>query len=412
MKKIIILLLVFLLCGCGNQSENTDNDSNTIETNKYIEPINEIEVFDYLNDDTKGLLYTANDDSDVKTYILSYLGKELIDVSTKDINGNTINFSDYKDSKLIIEVMASWCEHCKEQTKSYTSEIIKNHPEITFIEYFNEGDVDEIKAFYKEIGEDIPNNLIIIPHDDNVSTLILANYSPKYYPGFLFFNNGILTWCRIADLKEESLDKVYDIAFNDGLDLNDLVDEKGTSVLSYAHLKEDVIDSISDENKERLSSIDNDDYTTDLTYNFIGKTFDYSDQYDDDSTFSQEVSSEEFLNYEDEDTVIFYIYGYSSEQIQMLNDLYNAHSEVKMICVNASDEDNEKIADELNMPLVSIMNAVPRALNDLTCSNYPTALFIEKGTITGVYSNVNITGFNDALGIFFGDNSIALVKNN
>ena len=215
MKKLLILLLALcMLGGCSKQEAPIDDET---DKTVYIEPVNDVDVFGYLKKDVYDRLYKANGDKEVESYLLEYIGNDLIDYELTDIDGNTFELSDYKVSSLIIEIAGNWCSHCKDQALQYTDELLEAYPDLVFIQYFNEGDADEIKAFYAEIGHPMPENVIIVPEDNEFSSRLLSSYNPKFYPGFLFFKDGKLSWIKTSSLSREEMDLCYDVAFNNVL---------------------------------------------------------------------------------------------------------------------------------------------------------------------------------------------------
>ena len=59
------------------------------------------------------------------------------------------------------------------------------------------------------------------------------------------------------------------------------------------------------------------------------------------------------------------------------------------------------------------MNQVPKMFNEVVFKEVPSALYIQKGIITGAFSNINdLDLFNQSVDIFLKDSSIALLKNN
>lgn len=403
MKKIFILFLIFLLAGCFNKQ-------NEIVQEEFIEPINDIEVFEYLNSQTKSLLYKANCGENVPTYILEMLGKEIKDIVLTDINGNEININDYKESKVVLEIVGFWCSHCKEQTIYFNQKLINAYPDITFIQYFNEGTVEQIKAFYKELLLPLPENIIIVPENKEFTNFILNNFNPNCYPSFFFFNNNILTFVRESLVSLGYMKLIYNAAYVNTVNQDDLVDENGKSIFEYKRSKDDLINDLKENNYKLIELLDNDGVTVKNTLEFMGKKFEFYKQYENDSAFNSEV---DFLDYLNSDLVIVYYFYTNEESIDMINEFYNTNKDIDVIVLNVSDENNEDLAMKFEPKLVSIMNQVPKQLNDVVFEESPSALYIQNGYITGCYSNIkDIESFNSSVDIFLRDTSIALLKNN
>ena len=406
MKKILTILMLFLLCACNEKELIDDN----IENNNFIEPVSEIEVFEYLNDDTYNLLYKANDYEILDTISLKNLGKDLVDYTLYDYYGNVVNLNDYKDTKLVIELVTSNCSYCKNEAMTYIDDLKEGLGDITLIQYFMIGDSDGINSFYKEIEKDIPSNIIVIPCVKDFSSLIQKTYDLKATPTFLFFTNGKLSWYRVGLTSTNELNMFYDIAFENALDLNALVDKEGKSIFSYLRTSEDVKNELSDKNYQKLLDLDNDEYTISMTLDNIGKTFDFYDQLDDESSFTSEVN---FLDYLDSDLMIVFVEDLSGEQVLMLNSFYQNNKDIEIIVLDTSDEDTKEKADKLDAKVVSIMNQIPSFLNEIDFVAYPSCLYIKEGIITGVYSNIeSLEKLEESVDIFLKDTCIALTKNN
>ena len=66
-----------------------------------------------------------------------------------------------------------------------------------------------------------------------------------------------------------------------------------------------------------------------------------------------------------------------------------------------------------NCPVVSNLGKIPNDLQVIQFENYPSALFMENGIITGIYSSIkDEESFSKAVDIFLSDNCIAYKKNN
>ena len=406
MKKILIVLTLFLLCACVQKEETNDNS----EINTFIEPVKDEEIFDYLNADAYNLLFAANDNEKLSTTSLKNFGKKLLEYTLTDFYGKTINLSDFSNSKLVIELVTTYCSYCKYETKNFIDSLKESLGDITLIQYFMNGDKEGIDAFYKEVEKDIPDNVFVVPSVKEFSDLVQNTYDINATPTFLFFNNGSLTWYRVGPTSSYELDMFYDIAFNDGFNLNNLTDEDGNSIFSYLRTDEDVKNDLSAENYQKLVALDNDNYTVSMTLSNMGKTFDFTDQLDDESVFYSEVN---FLDYINSDLMIVFVDELNDEEANMLNTFYQNNKDVEMIVLDISDENTKEKADSLDANVVSIMNQVPSFLSDVDFINFPSCLYVKEGTITGVYSNIeSLEKLEESVAIFLKDTSIALSKNN
>ena len=401
MKKIILVLLLILF-GCSNEQV-----SNTVT---YIEPVKEGNLFDFLNADTKSLLKDVNNGLDVENTTLKNLGKDLPDYNLDTIDGDVVKLSDYKNSKLVIEVVSIYCSHCKEQALNNNPYIVSNHSDVTFITYFVNGDIDSISAFYKEIGveHNNPNELITIKNE-KLNDYMSQNYSFNATPTYFFFNKGKMTWCNVGTIDKEDFESLYEFAFNTKFDINSLTTEDGKSIFDYLRTVDDVKNDIDEDKYNKLVSLDNDEKTTYLTLKHIGQTFDFNNQYNDESNFRSEIDFN--VDYTKDKIAFIMMSAYDEELINTINSFYETNKDIKVFVINTSDTDNEKIADELKAPLASIMNKIPKFLDSGELGNYPSVLFVQDSIITGIYSNFDtIDNLNSAKELFLGTDSIAIAK--
>lgn len=401
MKKIILVLLLILF-GCSN-TEATDELT-------YIEPVKEGNLFDFLNADTKALLKDVNNGQDAENTTLKNLGKDLPDYDLDTINGDVVKLSDYKNSKLVIEVVSTYCSHCKEQALNNNPYIVSNHSDVTFITYFVNGDIDSVNAFYKEIGveHNNPNELITIKNE-RLNDYMSQNYSFNATPTYYFFNKGKMTWCNVGTIDKEDFESLYEFAFNTKFDTKDLTTDDGTSIFDYIRSIDDVKNDIDEDKYNKLVSLDNDEKTTYLTLKHIGQTFDFNNQYNDESNFKSEIDFN--IDYTKDQIAFIMVSGYDLELIDIINSFYETNKDIKIFVINTSDKDNEKIADELKAPLASIMNKIPKFLDSGELGNYPSVLFVQDSIITGIYSNFDtVDNLNSAKELFLGSDSIAIAK--
>ena len=401
MKKIILVLLLILF-GCSNIE--TTNELN------YIEPVKEGKLFDFLNADTKALLKDVNNGECVENITLKNLGKDLPSYELETIDGAVVNLSDYKDSKLVMEVVSIYCGHCKEQALNNNPYIVSNHSDVTFITYFVNGDIDSVNAFYKEIGveHNNPNELITIKNE-KLNDYMSQDYSFNATPTYFFFNKGKMTWCNVGTIDKEDFESLYEFAFNTKFDTKDLTTDDGTSIFDYIRSIDDVKNDIDEDKYNKLVSLDNDEKTTYLTLKHIGQTFDFNNQYNDESNFRSEIDFN--IDYTEDQIAFIMMSGYDEELINTINSFYETNKDIKVFVINTSDKDNEKIADESKALLASIMNKIPKFLDSGELGNYPSILFVQDSIITGIYSNFDtVDNLNSAKELFLGIDSIAVTK--
>lgn len=417
MKKILVLLLLVIsLFGCSKKEDT----NNTVDTNddKYIKPAIVVNYVDYLNYDLKTLFQSLQTREDgITNKDVSRLGKSLIDITTTDYYGNEIDFNDFKDKKIVLEVVAEWCNNCQSQSKTFSDKLIESLPDdVEFVQYFNVGNTQQIEEFYKEIDKEVPSNITILPENEEIKNYLVNDLKLEYYPTFLFFDNGILTWSTWGELSAQNYSRVEDTAFNNHIDLGKLVDNNGESIFNNGRSTDDVAADLSDINKEKLKAIDSDgkDASYNTTLNVIGRTVDYSKINEIDLEDTPLI--EDYLKYQNEDTIVFFTVLDSEVQndYQIINQIISDNPSYKYIVLLKEGTDNVTYNNEIIGAEVSMSKAnVPADLLDLKIERIPTAIFVEKGVITGGIAAIdNAEKVTNNISLFFGDGAIALTKNN
>ena len=407
MKKVALILLIFLLAACNTNSSDIKNDTETLE---FIKPIEDKEIFSYLNDDAASILKSANSGKSMSNKALENLGKTLPDLTLKTIDNKEVKLSDYQNQKLVIEVVSIYCSHCKDQTYKYTDEMLDLLDGVTFIQFFIDGQEDSIKSFYKEINKDIDSRVLVCTKDDDFNAYLKNTLDVDATPTFLFFNNNALSFFKVGLLDIESFNNLYDVAIENAFDISNLTDSEGNSIFTHIRTSDDVLKDLSEDSYNKIKTLDNDDSTVNLTLNNIGKAFDFTNQLDDESSFTSEVN---FIDYINSNLMIIRVSEYDETFFDLLNEFYKENKDVKMIVINMSDEDNQKMADKLDMPFCSVLNQIPEKLNEENLGTNPACIFVMQGIITGIYSNIDsLDDLTLAKNTFLTDQSIALVKNN
>ncbi|MEE3409605.1 MAG: hypothetical protein VZQ95_09445, partial [Erysipelotrichaceae bacterium] len=128
-----------------------------------------------------------------------------------------------------------------------------------------------------------------------------------------------------------------------------------------------------------------------------------------------------FSVYENEKLVLLYTYlrdNSETEKVEFINDLMKQESDEKYIVILVEGLESSSFALKnmsvrFNCPVVSVLGRMPEDFFNFGLANYPTAVFLDKGTFTGAYSNIESKEkYTEALGIFLGDQCIAYKSNN
>lgn len=404
-KKVLIVLLCLFLSGCNQKQE--------IKEIEYIDPVKDVFIFSELDNALKYRIQKANLNKEFENYQFKMLFKDVFDKTVKDINDNDVDLKGIDN--LVVEVVSVKCEHCRKQIHN-VQDFIKDG--VTFVQYFNVGRREDILKLYEEEGVSVPENLICIGESHMFDDYLRNNLKIKQYPTLLCFKEGKNTFSVVGEINSNNIDNIYDIAFNDYLTEDDFVYD-GINVIDTDRGIDDVIASLSEENKKALESIDNDGHTCDLTYKYIGKKIDLDDMNNGAPAYYSEV--EDFTVMNDDKYILLYTQldnNNDDEKIDFINSLINKDDKYKYIVVlNEGAFSSSQILSQnknrFNCPVVSNLGKIPHNLQNIPIGSYPSAVFVDYGVITGIYSNISDEdNFVKALDLFLSEKSIAYKDNN
>ena len=141
-KILSCILILFIICGCTGSSSDKEEDSHEstnddLINSPYIEPIPKLDYVHYFSKDTTKYLKNYFGDP-TEAFIgesINLIGKEIdfYDLKGTDLYGNEVDFSKYKDKKVLVEIAATYCTHCGEQLK-FMSRVKKNLGDIEIIQ--------------------------------------------------------------------------------------------------------------------------------------------------------------------------------------------------------------------------------------------------------------------------------------
>lgn len=406
MKKIVTVILLFLLCACSTKEID--------KTNEYIKPLNEINFLNEINDEKKTQLASIYGREEVKNNLLEMVDKRLTDLCVKDYYDNDVDFLKYYNSEIVFEIVQYSCEHCLKQTA--LTDIILENSDITFIQYFAWGTKEQIDDFYARAKRDMNDKVIVIPQNDELSDYI-SELKVDETPTFLFFKNGKLKFADTGEIALAKFSNIVDYAYNDNFGINDLVNNDGVSLFDLYRGYDDVLADLSNENKDKLALVDN---SEEVTINTIGNHVDYKTLYEKDGEPLYSIKS--FNSYINKDTVVFYVANMNDnlkKDISVINGFISNHQDLKVLTIlmDNKDFDTSTAYQELglmgNFDVVSSTSEIPKVFIDVSVVSYPAAIFIQDDVMTGGFNQIkDIDSLERAYQIFMGDDSLALLKNN
>lgn len=406
-KKILIALLL-LLSACSVKHSEKESI--------YIDPVNDIFIFDELDEFTKAKLKLANGDKQLNNYQFKMLGKNGYQDKLVDIYNNEVDLSKY--DKYILEIVSTECEHCKKLTKQHLNSLIDYGYQI--IQYFNVGSTDEIFDFYNELDMQIPSQIKIISHNDNFQDYIRYDLLLEVYPTIISFVDNKVCLDVYGDTSKESIDEFIKLSFVERIPSDTFINTDGNNIIDLCRQVSDVEQSISKDNIKRLNQLDNDECSKEYTLKIIGSSVDFDKITNSKSdVYINEI--DDFSYCKDKQLVLIFTYlkdESETNKVEFINTIIDTNPDTEFIVVLIEGlESSSKAYHMMNYkflaPVTSVLGYIPDDFFKIGISAYPTALFIENATYTGVYSNIFSTSeFKNAISIFFGEDSIALKSNN
>ena len=412
MKKLLTVFLVMLvLFGCSSKEDNKED-----RENKYIKPINVFNYYENLNDSLKDKLKTAYGDSDVDNNLIEMIGLELKDMTAVDYYGNPVYFRDLKQGKTIFEIVQYTCEHCKKQVP-LTEQIMSKADDVTFVQFFAYGDIDQIDTFYDEAGQSIPKNVIVIPENKELSNYFMG-IGVDATPTFLFYEDGVVKFCKVAELSYAQFLNAYNVSYINSFTKKDLTTNEGKSVFEGTRTYDDVLNDLSTASKDKLALIDN---SEELTINNIGKFVEFYSLYEEDENGAL-YKLDSYTQYVNKPLVVFYLGNINDNMkgdILLINNFVDEHPDINVLTLLMDTKDVQTSETYQNMDIelkgdfVSSNAEIPKQFIDTKVGEYLAALFIQDNTFVGGVSGIKtLDTVNRAYDTFIGGDSIALVKNN
>ena len=415
LRKIFSVFIVsFLLFSCA-QKEVPEVPAKE-EKEEFIDPVKDVFIFGEIEPDLRQKLKLANCRSDMNNYQFSMLGKDVYDGDLTDIEGNTVGLKQL--NTFFLEIVSVNCSHCKKQL--HVMESLIEGKEIPFVQYFNVGNKEEILEMYDSEGVALSDDMIVIAEDEDMKEYVKNALKMKSYPTLLTCKDGKISFDAVGELDGESFEEVCRFGFTDVLDVHELKDGDGRELLSLNRSIDDLKSDLSEENIAKIETLDNDDYTADLSYRLMGRQLDFdtiSNSHSD--VYFNEV--DDYSIYEDEELVLLYTYlrdNSETDKVEFINELIASDPELKYIVVlveglESSSAALKNMKIRFNCPVVSVLGRMPDDFFGFGLVNYPTAVFVEKGTFSGAYSNIaDKEKFAEAIGVFLKDGCIAFKRNN
>jgi len=141
------------------------------------------------------------------------IGKPFIDIVAKDLKGNIVKISDYKDKVIVLDFWAVWCHNCHEQNQREFPKLKEKYKNEDFVIISYSVDVD--KNDWERSSKKDKINWINISNLEGISDKYITQYGVQVYPtSFIIGKDGKV----IKKIKgyeynalETELDKIFKI---------------------------------------------------------------------------------------------------------------------------------------------------------------------------------------------------------
>lgn len=190
----------------------------------------------------KGMnLFKANfPDTLSMNYALKSIGKEAPDLKGKTIDGKEISLSDLKGKNVLISFNKTTCSVCQEMA-SVIKEVADQNKEVVFVHVFPVDSNKDIKAYYKKLKQDVPNNVLSLENNKHLKDFSIDEYNIEQVPTYVFVDEyGKIAYTYIGNKdavmfqdmmntafgKEKLYDNVRNITIRVDRDGNEIVEEK------------------------------------------------------------------------------------------------------------------------------------------------------------------------------------------
>lgn len=405
MIRKILLCFLILLCSCSRSE-----DKNKIE---YIDPVKDLFVFGELNNQSAERIRNANADEEFRNYQFRMLEKEVYSETVTDIDGEPLDLTDHE--KIYFDVVSVKCSHCRKQL--HQLEELTLDPDTLFVQYFNVGDAQAIRDLYEEEGLTMRDDISIIPYSEELEDFIRYDLKIENYPTLICFKDGKVTFSVVGEFEAAKWPLIADISFEHVLSREELSDGEGNYLPDLIRGIDEVKASLSEENREKLADLGKE--SEKLTLKRIGKPFSFTvTKISHSDVYVNEI--EDYSGYEDKELVIFYENlndGDPVEKIALINELIEAKEGREYIVVlnegmGSSSAILRSSGLHFECPVISMLSAIPEGFIDYEIGDYPSAVFVEKGTLTGVCTQLDTERYHKAAKIFLGEGCIARRDNN
>ena len=421
-RLIISILLCFLVCSCAPTDEGPS---------KYIDPMTDVpelpELEGRIARKLTGIFGPIEEAFHVESLNLTGKKIDIFDLTVEDYYGNVIDFSQYKDKKFLIEIAATYCDHCGQQLKYLprVRELLDDDIEIfqVFAD-FDGKNKEYIDEFYLYNESPMHEGITIIPYKKEFIDKAVAAVDISQTPTFMFIDKGEICM-SFTSFNETYIEKVIENAFARSYTRDEIIDENGYPLEKFFRTRSTMLSEINPKAIETIEKYNTTNST--LTAYTAGKKISFdvlSNEFDD-----AYIKLKSYKKFKTGKTLVLGIASDSKDSlasdISKINKFVEENKDINVLVVFLDNPERYEINtsmlyldlnEELLCDCVSSEASVPYNILEVTdyvsLSNSPMILFVEDTYITGMcVGTVSLMSLNELKDMFYGENCITLIEN-
>lgn len=141
------------------------------------------------------------------------IGEPFINITAKDLNGNTVNLSDFRGKVIVLDFWAIWCHYCHEQNQEEFPKLKEKYKNEDFVIISYSIDVD--KKDWEKSSKADNIDWVNISNLGGVKDIVVTKYGVEVYPTSFIINKERKVVKKMKGFEngliEAELDKIFSI---------------------------------------------------------------------------------------------------------------------------------------------------------------------------------------------------------
>jgi len=392
-------LFISALSGCAQPLETPGNESAYRTAITQLEPVTvPSEIYKAFNEQGQQLLLKDFSDVSLIPEGMLYTGTlQLPDIELTSYSGEIYNLKDFSGKNTVLELVGDWCSHCRAEMKELP-ELVRNNPEITFIQIFVEGSrnkvesddedmkestVDTIQSFYEASDTDIDpaqvKDWLILQENEDIQYWALEN-GLSVFPTFMFFDDsGVLSWIHEGKLTQDKFSQLKSNIFGDDLRIYDSENLNGFESPFDALRDEESVrsDLPNDVFDQIMDTLDQNELAVISYFSNIAKTINLDTELKD--TNGKPITP---VTYEKPIILVFLDETRSTvdSDIQALSTFAEKYPDIAILnLLLRKSENHSAVVEMLPGFVVDDMSSIPDSFNNVTIYDTPLICIVDPG---------------------------------